>query len=346
MQSSTTSHPDQPVRHSYPLAVSEAGFSSSLGLLLQTLPYALVRFGILFAFSVTSLLWYGITFGGGAFLGSRVPLLGYAWTFSGLGVWGYVYWFVVRYFLYLLKAGHIAVLTELITSGRIQNGKEGMFQYGTRVVKERFGEVNVLFAFDALIKGVVGVFNRTLDWLSSLIPIPGLSSLTNLVTAVVRAATTYIDETLFSYNLARGDENKWRGAKDGLVYYAQNHREILKTSAYIVGLDWVLTFLVWLVCLVPAGAIAWVLPPNGVGQFGVLLLAAFAASNMRAAFLRPLFLIMVMVKFHLMVKDQPINLEWDAKLTNLSDKFREIKSKISEAPTVPNTSLSAAPPAV
>jgi hypothetical protein len=237
------------------------------------------------------------------------------------------------------------VLTELVTTGRIQNGQQGMFQYGTRVVKERFGEVNAMFALDALVAGVVGAFNRTLDWLSSLIPIPGLNSLTNMVTAVVRAATTYIDETLFSYSLARGDENKWRSAKDGLIYYAQNHQEILKTGVWIVFLDWALTFVAWIVCLVPAGVIAWVLPSGGLGQFGVLLLAAFAASNLRSAFLKPLFLIMVMVKFHVSVKDQPINLEWDAKLTSLSDKFRELKGKIFEAPTAPNVAVPAVPPA-
>ncbi|MFT3927885.1 MAG: hypothetical protein QM778_35485 [Myxococcales bacterium] len=331
-----TSHPDQPVRHSYPLAVSDAGFSSSLSLLLSTLPYALVRFGILFGVSVATLIWYGVTFGGGAFIGQRVPLLGYAWIFGGLGVWGYLYWFIVRYFLYLLKAGHIAVLTELMTHGRVNNGQEGMFQYGTRVVKERFGEVNAMFALDALVAGVVGAFNRTLNWISNLLPIPGLSSLTNLVTAVVRAATTYIDETLFSYSLARGDENKWRSAKDGLIYYAQNSQEILKTGVWIVVLDWALTFVAWAVCLVPAGVLAWLLPPGGFGQFGVLLLAALAAANLRSAFLKPLFLIMVMVKFHVSVRNQPINLEWDQKLSSISDKFVELKSKIFEAPTAPN----------
>jgi hypothetical protein len=338
-----TSQPNQPVRHRYPLAVSDAGLGSSLALLLQTLPYALARFGVLFAVSLGTLIWYAVTFGGGAFIGRHVPLLGYGWIFAGLGLWGYAYWFVVRYFLYLLKAGHIAVLTELITYGRVDAGGENMFRYGTRVVKERFGEVNAMFALDMLVKGVVSAFNRTLQFVANLLPIPGLSSLTNLVTAVVRAATTYIDETLFSYSLARGDENKWRSAKDGLVYYAQNHQEILKTGIWIVLLDWALTSVAWVVCLLPALAICWVLPPGGALQTGVVLLALLVGINLRSAFLKPLFLIMIMVKFHLSVRDQPIDPVWDEKLSGLSDKFRELKQKAYGPAVSQEHALPAAP---
>jgi hypothetical protein len=324
-------HPHQPVRHSYPLAITDAGFGTALNLMVQTLPYALVRFGVLFAATVATLIWYGITFGGGAFIGSRVPVLGWVWIIGGLGTWGYLWWFVVRYFLYLLKAGQIAVLTELITYGQVQNGQEGMFQYGTRVVKQRFGEVNAMFALDALVKGVVRAFNRTLNWIANLLPIPGLSGITQIANSIVFAATTYIDETLFSYSLARGDENQWRSAKDGLIYYAQNAQEVLKTGVWIVVLDYVLSFVTWIVCLVPAGIIAWMLPVAGVGQFFVVLMAVLAAANVRSAFLHPLFLIMMMIKFHVSVRNQPINLEWDDRLSGVSRKFGELKQKASES---------------
>ena len=57
---------------------------------------------------------------------------------------------------------------------------------------------------------MVGAFIRMLDWLAHLLPVPGLPSLVGIVNAIVRAATTYIDETILSYNLARGDYNPWR----------------------------------------------------------------------------------------------------------------------------------------
>jgi hypothetical protein len=275
------------------------------------------------------------------------PWIGIGWLVASLGAYGYAWWFVVRYALYLIQAGHVAVLTELITTGSIANGSTGMFEYGKRVVTERFGQVNLLFALDLLIKGVVRVFNRTLDWIAHLLPIPGLQSVVGIVNAVVRAATTYIDETIFSYNLARGDESAWRSSKDALIYYAQNSKEILKTALFVVVLDKVLTAAVWVVMLAPAFLVLWVLPASAKpgGFIGALVIAALFASNVRQAFLKPVFLVMVMTKFHVVVRNQTIDLEWDQRLTALSGKFREIKDKAVAGWTTPPPVPGSMPPA-
>ena len=338
---SPNSHPAMPVRHSYPMAVDHAGFGTALSLMLRTLPYAIVRFGILLAVSVATIIWFIATFGIGGWLGGKIhPWIGVGWMIAGLGVYGWVWQMMVRYALYLIQAGHIAVLTELITTGKVSPGSEGMFAYGKRIVTERFGQVSALFALDLLIKGVVGAFNRTLDWVANLLPIPGLQSVVKLVEAIIKAATTYIDETIFSYNLARGDENVWRSSKDGLIYYCQNSKEILKTAAYVVVLDKVLTFLVWVVMMAPAFLLVGVLPASGFAGFvkiAALVIAGLFASNFRAAFLKPIFLLMVMTKFHVVVRNQPINLEWDGRLSSVSSKFTEIKDKAGEtiAPVTP-----------
>jgi hypothetical protein len=320
------------VRHSYPLAIREASFSTAFGLLMKTLPYALARFGILLAVSIVTLIWYVVAFGGWAILGRNIhPGVGFGWFLTCCGVYGWVWWLVVRYFLYLLKCGHIAVLTELITKGQINDGGQGMFAYGKDVVKSRFGEVNVLFAVDSLVSGVLHSFNRTLDFITNLLPIPGLSQLAGFVKAVIYAATTYLDETIFSYGLARQETNPWASAKDGLIYYAQNSKEILKTGVWIVVLDKVLTGIVWLVMLAPAFVIAAILPKSmvAVGFWFVFGFAALLAGNVRAAFLKPLFLVMVMTKFHVQIQNQPINQEWDERLSQASNKFRELTGKIA-----------------
>ena len=324
--SSPYNHPSEPVRHSYPLAINDAGLGTAVGLLLKTLPYIAVRLAILVGVSIATIIWFGGTFGGGAFLSEKVhPWLGWGWLVSGMGIYGWIWMTVVRYSLYLIKCGHIAVLTELITTDKISSGDKGMFQHGKDVVTEKFGQVNVLFALDALITGVVNAFNRTLDFVSSILPIPGLHALTNIVEGVLRAATTYIDETIFSYNLARGEENPWRGGRDGLIYYCQNCKEILKTAAFCVVIDYVLTAIAWFVMLAPAAVLTYILPFIGGWSF---LVAILFAMNFRQAVLKPLFLIMIMTKFHVSVRGQAINLEWDERLAGISNKFGKIKDKI------------------
>jgi len=317
---------DAAVRHHYPLAVRKASFGVALGLFLKTLPYALARFGILVGVSLVTIVWGLVTFGGAAFAGDKIhPGVGWGWRSAGGGVYGWAWRIGVRYALYLIKCGHVAVLTELVTRGQIGNGSEGMFAYGKRVVTERFAQTNVLFAVDLLVEGVVRAFNRTLDWVGNLLPIPGMQGLMNVVKAILYSAATSLDETIFSYVLARNETNPWRGGQDGLIYYCQNAKPVLKTAIWVVVLDKVLSVVLWGLMLLPALLVAQ-LVGAGAG-FWTLAIAALFAANARSAFLEPLFLIMVMTTFHVSVENQPINLEWDARLTSLSGKFKELKEK-------------------
>jgi hypothetical protein len=328
---STHSHPNEPVRHSYPLSVQNADLSTAIGLVLRTAPYALGRFGVLFATSVVTLIWYVVTFGGWALLARVIhPVAGLVWFVGCCFMYGYLWKTLVRYFLYMLKVGQIAVLTELITSGQIGAGSEGMFEYGKRVVTERFGQMNAMFALDLLVHGVVRAFNRTLDWIAGLLPIPGLRDVMGIVNAIVYSAASFVDETILSYSLARGDTDVFRSSRDGLIYYAQNSKEVLKTGLWIVVLDKLTTFVAWIVMLVPALLIAAILPASmkGMGFMFTLVMSALFTWNLRAAFLEPLFLAMIMIKFHVSVHGQAINLEWDDNLSRLSNKFVELKNQI------------------
>jgi hypothetical protein len=244
---------------------------------------------------------------------------------AGCAGYGALWMLVVRYMLYMIKCGHIAVLTDLVTQGQIGNGSEGMFAYGRRVIRERFVQVNILFAMDRMVDGVVRAFNRTLDWVSSLIPIPGLDGLMNVVKAILFSASTYVDETIFSYILARKEENPWRGGQDGLIYYCQNAKPILKTALWVVILDKVFTVLLWVIMMLPALAVTHLI--GGAAGGWAIAIAVLFAANARSAFLEPMFLIMVMTTFHVSAEGQPINALWDARLTSVSGKFKQIKDK-------------------
>jgi hypothetical protein len=314
--------PPAAARHAYPLAVRDHGLAEAISLLMQSLPYALARFGILLACAVACIIWIVVAFGGAAFLGSHIAgAFGFVWLLICLGVAGFFWGTILRYLLHLLACGHVAVLTELITRGQVGNGTEPMLAYGKRVVTERFGQVNALYALNLMVRGVLAAFHRTLDWISEILPIPGLEGLANLANIILRAATRYLDKVILSYNLARGDVEPWQGAREGMVYYAQNAVPILKTAVWIV--------ILWLLLLVPAGAITLMLPRSVHEQAGIvtILVAALLAGPLRAAFLKPLFLIMMMVRFHALIENQPINQEWDARLATVSDKFRDLGSQ-------------------
>jgi hypothetical protein len=313
----------------YPLAVRDCGLFAASGLLLRTLPYALIRFAILLAFSFAAMVWLLVTVGGLVWFSAHVaPAFGWVWFLFGILLAGW-YWMVsLRYFLHLIECGHVAVLTQLIVYGQIGNGSESMFDYGRRVVTQHFGQVNLLFVMNMLVRGVLNAFHRTLDWVAEALPIPGLGAIANMLTAVVRAATRYMDKAILSYNLACNADNPWTSARDGLVYYCQNARPILKTAAWIVVAEFALSVLLWLLLLAPAAAITMMLPAavRGVGAISVFA-AVLLALAARGAFVKPLFLIMILVRFHSAIEGQPIRADWVARLDQLSGKFRGLEQK-------------------
>jgi hypothetical protein len=288
------------------------------------MPYALARFGILLAYSVACIIWMIIAFGGAAWLGTHIAgAFGIAWFVLCVVGIGWFWGTVLRYALHLLACGHVAVLTELIVRGEVGNGSESMLSYGKRAVLARFGEVNILFGMNMLVRGILNSFHRTMDWIDQIIPIPGLESLSSLVTMILRAATRYLDKVILSYNIARNDPNPWVGAREGLVYYAQNAKPILMTSVWIVILERVLTVVLWLLLLAPAAAITVMLPAGVRESAGIVtvLIAVLLAGTLRSAFIKPLFLIMMMVRFHALTENQPINQDWDNRLASVSEKF-------------------------
>lgn len=318
-----------PVHH-YKLQIRDYGLGTAMGLLARSAPYAVAHFAILLACSVAGIIWLAVMIGGAAWLGAHIAhVFGIAWFVLCLVGVGWLWGAVLRYALHLLVCGHVAVLTDLITTGQVGNGSESMLAYGKRVVLARFGQVNALYGLNLLVRGVIDSFHRTLDWIDQIVPIPGLESLSSLVTMILKAATRYLDKVILSYNLARGDDDPWVGARQGLVYYAQNAKPILMTSLWIVVQERVLTVIVWLLMLAPAAAITVVLPPvmRETGGFVTLVVAVMLAYAIRAAFIKPLFLIKMMIRFHGLIENQPINQDWDTRLSSISDKFRTLGSQ-------------------
>lgn len=71
------------------------------------------------------------------------------------------------------------------------------------------------------------------------------------------------------------------------------------------------------------------LPPSvrEVGGLVSIFIAILLTAAVRSAFLKPIFLVKMMIRFHALVENQPINESWDARLSEISDKFRDLARK-------------------
>jgi hypothetical protein len=300
--------------------------SRALGLMVRTAPFILLRILVYFGISAALVLMTGA----GAGIGYSIGQMGgdeaqATSTFwggtAGFALTAGILFFLRDYILYLVKAGHIAVMVELL-EGRQVPGGQGQIAYARGIVTERFGQASALFALDQLIKGVVTVVTGLAQGMMSLLPIPGLDWLMGVVRAYLRLAVGLVDEVILGYAIRSRSENAWEAAHDGLVLYAQSARPMLGAAAWLTLITWVMSALVFLLMLGPAAAVAYYLP--GDGSAGLFVFAVLFAWAVKAALIEPFALACLLQVFFAETSDQVPNAEWRGRLTHLSDKFRKL----------------------
>ncbi|MEM9568872.1 MAG: hypothetical protein AAF974_11255 [Cyanobacteria bacterium P01_E01_bin.34] len=130
----------------------------AFGLLLKTMPFVLIRLGTYVLFGIGLTIYFAIAGGIAWLLGQLLgPLRFIIMLVAAAGAWGIVQW-ATRYFFYLLKAAHTAVLIELIVTGTLPAGSQ--VDYGKKQVTDRFRDTSIMLAVDQLVDGIVRGFNR------------------------------------------------------------------------------------------------------------------------------------------------------------------------------------------
>ena len=301
----------------------------SLGLMLKTAPFIVFRlvvyFGIAVAYVLVTGIGAGIGWGVGAFGG---PDFHAATTFWG-GAIGFVItagaiYLAREYILYMVKAGHLAVLVELIEGRAIPDGRP-QIDYAIDKVKERFIETNVLFGVQQLVRGVLRAITGIIQGVTAILPIPGLEQFVGLVRAFLRIAVGMIDQVILAYAFKTRAINPWASAQTAVVLYAQNYKVMLKNAAWLTVITYGLAFVVFLVMLVPAGAVVWLIP--GGWSAGGFIFAIVFAWAVKAALIEPFTIACMMQVYFQTIEGQTPDPQWDARIAAVSRKFQELKDK-------------------
>ncbi len=296
-------------------------FKEASGILRKTLPYIVVRLAIYAIIAIASAIYVAFLafmakiFGGA---GAVVMLVGLAILFGLLKL-------LQRYVLYMVKAGHIAVITAIIHHGELPEG-QGQLDYGKQAVTALFKELSVLFAVDQLVTGAIKAFNRMVVRVTDMIPIPGMESLGKVAGMIVNYSVTYVDETVLSFNLAQKEENIWNSAKNGTILYAQNWRPILKNAVGLALVNIVSLIVFIIIMLIPFGALAALTTNSSLKALWLFLALAFAY-GLKLAFVDPFCLIATILTYNRAIEGQTPNPEWEQKLEQASEKFQELKAK-------------------
>ena len=303
--------------------------ATTLSIIGRTMPFVILRMAVYFGITFA----YIFAVGAGAGIGYGIGRIGD--DPSGFAVWGglagfgitsaIVYW-IREYILYMVKAGHIAVMVELI-DGRTP--PEGQIAHARTEVKNRFGQSNVLFALDQLIKGVIRAITGLLGGVAAFVPIPGLNALVGFINGIIRMSLTYVDEIILGYNIRVGSDNPWETSRHALVLYAQNGTHMVKNAVWLTLIMWVISFFVFLIALAPAGVFVYAMP-GATSGYGFVI-ALLLAWSFKAAIMEPFAIAALMQVYFARIDGQVPDPEWDRKLAGASGKFRELTEKAKGA---------------
>ncbi len=301
-----------------------------LSLMGKTMPFLVFRFLIYFAITFSYIVLTGV----GAGVGYGIGMIGgepggfsFFGGLVGFGIMSAIAYMLREYLLYMVKAGHIAVLVELMEGKELPQGR-GQIDHAQQIVRERFAQSSILFGIDQLIKGVLKAFNRLFFTVTAFIPIPGLKSIVGFINTIVNLSLTYLDEVILSYNLRTRAENPWEASRTALVLYAQNYKAFLKNAFFLAFIIWGLTFLVFLVILGPILALVSVIP--AVAGPLTLIFALVFAWGVKQSVIEPIGRTALMQVFFKVTEGQQPNAEWEAKLEGVSKKFGEFGRKARE----------------
>ncbi|QPC94160.1 hypothetical protein [Mesorhizobium sp. INR15] len=302
----------------------------SVSIMMRTWPFIVFRMIIYFGITLA----YIMATGTGASVGYGVghistdpdgPLSFAMWGgVVGFGIVSIAVYWIREYILYVVKAGHIAVMVHLIDGRDIPYG-QSQIAYAKEVVTQRFAEANILFVVDQLVKGAIRAITGLIGGIAAFLPIPGLSGLVSFINTVIRLSLTYVDEIILGYNIRINSSSPFETARQGVVLYAQNGKTMVKNAIWLAVIMWGVSFIIFLLMLAPAAAILYLMPGQLAGW--AFVLAIVFAWAFKAAFIEPFAIASLMQVYFKVIEGQVPDPEWDNRLAEASSKFRELKDK-------------------
>lgn len=315
---------------------------SVMEIVRRTFPFILTRILVYVAFAVGGFLFLGLMIGlgflfvkmfgetGGPFF--IIILIAIAVVYGALR-------FLERYVLYMVKLGHVSVITELLRTGQIPDG-QGMVAYGKDKVTESFGASNVAFALDAMVHAAVKQIQRWIMRVGNFFKfIPGSQNIIAIINAIMSVSLNYIDEAIMSYVFLRKSEQRqetvWKSALDGVTLYTQSWKSVLKSATISVVFIYAFNIIMFLVFYFPLLFVFRLFAKDTPGLGTLLGLLALVGAYIlttvaKRALIDPIVTIIMIRSYQMSIRGLEPKIDLQQRLLGISKRFRRLFDKARE----------------
>ncbi|MAS32835.1 MAG: hypothetical protein CL610_02435 [Anaerolineaceae bacterium] len=301
--------------------------SRALQLLLRTTPILVIRLGAVIAFWVVALIYLAVVGGVAWLVGQAIEIVGVILFIIALTGVIPLYQLAYRYVFFMLKAAHIAVISELLTNDNVPSGTNQL-SWGKERVKERFGEVNVMFVVDELVTGVVKAFTNSVYRFTAWIPGDSVRTLVQVVNRVIQFAMNYIDEAVMSRSFTQQEKNVWANARDGVTLYAMVWKPLLMNAIALMIISYIPFVVALILFSAPVGFLLAAISPQLAGW--AIIFTLILSYLIKTAVGDSFAMAAMIAAYHRETAGLQPNPEMTAKLDQVSDKFQELAQRAQE----------------
>lgn len=286
----------------------------------KTMKFVWIKLGLGFSVILGSILLgailFGISLATGGDTFSAMMLFWLALSAAAYGI-------VEHYIGYLLKAGHVAAVSNIVTTGTVPDDP---FAYGKDKVKAKFLTSGAYFAVDSLITGAVKQLNGGLDIVEQYLgKLPGMSSLISFLKIFVSIALGNVDECCLAYTFYKEDQSAFKSGADGVVIYFQNWKLILKSALKVTVIAFAVSALGWLIIMVVLVAVIGAVGVPGFAAFFIgMVLALLTVMVVKSAFVDSYTMVCMVCTYMEAAPSTEITFDLYNKLCRLSSKFKSL----------------------
>lgn len=304
--------------------LSSLKLNVALRLMRQTLPIILVRLGANLLFWIAAIIYLVVVGGVAWLLGQAVPALGTILFLVAIGALAPIYHLAYRYVFYMLKAAHIAAMSELLSNNKLPD-QTTQLAWGKARVQERFGEMNMMFVIDELVTAVIRAFTSTVFNIARWLPGDTIATLARIANRVIYFAMNYIDEAILARSFWVERDSVWQNARDGVVLYAMIWKSILMNAVALMIISYVPFVISVIVFAAPVGLLMSVFSSQLAGWS---IVATFIlAWLIKVAIGDSFAMAAIIATYHHETATLTPDPNMTAKLEQLSDKFRNLKQR-------------------
>jgi len=304
-------------------------FERALAIVRQTLPYVLYRmlaYGLLCLCVIVYLLLLaviGVVFGAGAFWVLLVVSV-------ALVVAGGVGSFLSEHLFYQHRAGHVALITEIIAEGQLPIGISQMKWARGRVL-HYFHGAGLLPEVRRLLHEILRAVHGSLVDVGPALPVTGVEGKSKLTQQVVGLSQGYVEEAGIAYVFRTRDENVFEAARTAVLLYGQCWKNVLAHAVTLTLLSYGFVLVAAVIFLVPLGVLAWIMPGEWiVMRFTVFAVGVFMGFCAKWALFDPVASAAIILTFFGESDISTPDPEWERKLEAATPAYAELVAKAAE----------------